>query len=618
MTEKNGYSFKRISAATVVRCLVFAWLTAVLTEYWLLPKQLRDLSDLAGMAQMSLSRVIGLSAVWTLALTALSGFAITQKFLRPATAAAFAALWGTALVSSFTWGLLGAGLIALVGFAVYAKFGWESRPEPIYVPKKSAKSHVWVTVGVSATFFLLVSAWGVGRVRSFSTPSYDFGIFAQMFHNMKNSGLPLTTLERDGLLSHFAVHVSPIYYLLLPFYCLAPYPATLQVLQAAVITSAVIPLWLIGKGRGLSSVQRVLLCAILLFYPAYAGGTGYDIHENCFLTVLLLWLFYGIDRENIPVTAVAAALTLTVKEDAAVYVAVIGVYLIVKAVLRKQWRFPLVAGAALLCGALGWFFAVTQYLSNSGDGVMTWRYQNFLYDGSSSLVTVVKSVILNPVKALYECVDAEKLKFIALTLGPLLCLPLVTRRFERYILLIPYLLVNLMPDYVYQHDIYFQYCFGSIAFLMYLTVVNLADLKIDKVRFVSLAASATACAICFCVLIVPTAVYYPSRAVHYAAYYQTIRDALDTIPQDASVAATTFYTTRLSDRETLYDVRYCSREHLLQTQYVALSLGATDDCRKYSLSGGDDGVQMLCALLERNGYEQYLLVEDILVIYRKN
>lgn len=95
----------------------------------------------------------------------------------------------------------------------------------------------------------------------------------------------------------------------------------------------------------------------------------------------------------------------------------------------------------------------------------------------NDLLTVVKACILSPMKAIYECVDEEKLPFIAFTLLPLLGLPLFTRRYERYLLLIPYVLVNLMSDYPYQHDIFFQYTFGSAAFLLYLTLLNLADLK---------------------------------------------------------------------------------------------------------------------------------------------
>ena len=440
-----------------------------------------------------------------------------------------------------------------------------------------------------------------------------------MFYNMRKSGLPMTTVERDGLLSHFAVHVSPIYYLLLPFYALFPAPATLQVLQAAVITSAVIPLWKIGKHHGLTGPQRTLVCAMLLLYPAFSGGTSYDIHENCFLTPLLLWLFCGIDKKNRVVTWAAAILTLMVKEDAAVYVAVIALWLIVKTVLRirKQDAGNLITGIAMLGISLGWFFLVTGFLAKSGDGVMTYRYSNFLYDGSSSLLTVIKSVILSPMKAVYECADPEKLQFIALTLLPLLGLPLLTRRYERYILLIPYLLVNLMSDYSYQHNIFFQYTFGSAAFLVYLTVVNLADIKMDWKRLTVLSAAAAVSLVCFCKVVVPKAVSYPVRAVRYYDYYQNIRDTLSEIPEGASVTASTFYTTFLSQRERLYDVRYSSPQHLLETQYVVLHVSADGDCKQYAQSGENDGFENLVRLLEENGYVPYQSIENVLVIYRK-
>ena len=358
---------------------------------------------------------------------------------------------------------------------------------------------------------------------------------------------------------------------------------------------------------------------MLLLYPAFSGGTSYDIHENCFLTPLILWLLYGIDRKNTAITAIAALLTLMVKEDAAVYVAVVALWLIVKTVLRfkKLDVQNLITGIMLLAISLGWFFLITGYLAKSGDGVMTNRYSNYMYDGSSSLIAVIKSVILNPMKVVYECVDAEKLYFIAMTLLPLLGLPLLTRRYERYILLIPYILVNLMSDYQYQHDIFFQYTFGSNAFLVYLTVVNLADWKIDWQRIVALVAAAIVSAVCFGVVIAPKAMNYPIQAIQYYDYYQNIRDALDMIPDDASVTAATVFTTHLSQREILYDVRYCSQEHLLETEYVVLKLSSNGDYKKYATNVKNNGLENLINLLEKNGYSQYHSYEKVLVIYRK-
>ena len=303
--------------------------------------------------------------------------------------------------------------------------------------------------------------------------------------------------------------MSPIYYLLLPFYYIVPHPAALQVLQAAVLASAVIPLWKLGKHHNLSSGVRLWLCVLMLLYPAYAGGTSYDIHENAFLTPLLLWLFYGIDRKDSIITAVATVLTLMVKEDAAVYVAVVALYLLLRSLLRRDKKWGLAAGGLMLIAALGWFAAVTGYLATFGDGVMTYRYDNFMYDDSGSLITVVKAVLLCPMKAVFECVDAEKLTFIGMTMGALAFLPLVTRRYERLILLIPYLLVNLMSDYQYQHDIFFQYTYGSTACLIYLVLVNLVDWKRDLHRILALSLALCISIGCFWNQIVPKAKRYP-------------------------------------------------------------------------------------------------------------
>ncbi len=619
MLRQKSLPLQKRNASEFVRQIILSWLLAVALEYLCLPGSLRGLETMDGLAQMSFVRVIAVACGCSVLLTGISRLADTAWAERWAMVGVFCILSAAALRASFTWAFLAVCVLLLAVLIGYGIWGWDSSPEPVPQPKKARKIWLWITVGLSGGFFLFVSAWTVGRVYSFRTPTFDFGIFCQMFYNMRKSGLPMTTVERDGLLSHFAVHVSPVYYLMLPFYALLPTPATLQVLQAAVITSAVIPLWKIGKHHGLNGPQRTLVCAMLLLYPAFSGGTGYDIHENCFLTPFILWLLYGIDKKNRAVTWAAAILTLTVKEDAAVYVAVIALWLIVKTAIR--FRRPdmgdLATGITMLAVSLGWFFLVTGYLTRSGDGVMTYRYSNFLYDGSSSLLTVIKSVILNPMKAVYECADPEKLQFIALTLLPLLGLPLLTRRYERFILLIPYILVNLMSDYSYQHNIFFQYSFGSAAFLVYPTAVNLADIKVDWQRVTVLAAAAAVSLVCFCKAVVPKAISYPVQAVRYYDYYQNIRDTLSEIPEGASVTATTFYTSFLSQRETLYDVRYSSPQHLLETQYVVLHVSADDDYRQYAQGGENDGFVNLVRLLEENGYVPFQSIENVLVIYRK-
>ena len=604
------YNQKERENGQWLRRLVLAWLTAAAVEYGALPAALRDLKDLTGIAQMSSGRLILVAAVVFALLGIISRFLDTRNVERWMLVSVFAVLAAVSLCASFTWPFLAVCLLVLAVLAVYAHRGWNGGRKVIRTAEPENRAYLWLTAVGAVLFFLLVSVWTVCRVYSFSTPSFDFSIFAQMFHSMRTTGLPITTIERDGPLSHFAVHVSPIYYLMLPFYCLVPVPATLQVLQAAVLASAVIPLWKLGKHHGLNPMARTLLCFVLLLYPAYAGGASYDIHENAFLTPLICWLFYGVDRRNGLMTAVAAVLTLMVKEDAAVYVAVIALYLLLRSILKKQ-KWGAAAGAVMLAGSVVYFALVTGYLAESGDGVMTYRYQNFMYDGSASLVTVIRAVLRSPMKAVFECVDQEKLGFIALTMLPLGGLPFLTRRYERFLLLIPYVLVNLMSDYQYQHDIFFQYTYGATACLIYLTLVNLAELKGAGRRMTVLFAAVCVGAACFGAQVMPKTLHYSSYCVTYREYYDALRETLDVVPEDASVAATTFYTTYLSQRDVLYDVRYASAEHLLSCEYIVLNVNDEKSFQKYG------GFESFVNLLSEKDYEKVAEYKEKLEIYCK-
>lgn len=575
------------------RRLLLGWLLAAALEALLVRP---DLSGTADLAKMNLLRL----AVLTLGIGAALFLSKWERVERWGLSAAFGLLAAVSLIGNYRVSFLLACLLMFALLVVYGIFGWDGSP----VRREKAPKKPWdiafagITGALAVGFIWYVSAWTVGRVNIFWTPTYDFGIFSQMFYSMAAHGTPVTTLEREvGALSHFAVHVSPSYYLMLPFYMLWPKPATLQVLQGVILASSVIPLWLIGKEHGLSAPARMLLCAVLLAYPAFSGGVYYDMHENCMLAPGILWLLYALDKKKIWLIAVSAVVTLGVKEDAAVYVAVIAVYVLLRSLLHKD-KQDLITGAALLGLSLAWFLAATGYLAAKGDGVMTYRYNNFMYDGKGSLITVIKAVLLSPMKAIYECVDPEKLDFIRLTVLPLLLLPLITRRYERLVLLIPYLLINLMSDYQYQHSIFFQYTFGSTACLMYLTAVNAADIKWEPVRIAALGAAAVVGLSFFIAEVKPvgdTCIRYDKE---YRGWYDGIEDTLDTVPEGASVTATTFYTTYLSRRDVIYDLQYCTREQMLSTEYIVLNADDDNSAKKYG------GMESLMKLLEAEGYDR--------------
>ncbi len=622
MSGKNHF-------AELLRRGLCGWLGAVTLELLLLPAGLRGLQGLDGLRAMSPLRVLALTLLLTAALYLpwLRNAKTAQRWAFPGL---FAVCTVLTLSARFSVIRLAGCLAVLALLTVYALRGWDDSPELLPVPEKPRPIWAWATAILALLFFLYISFWTVIRLRTRTVSTYDIGIFSQMFSYMRRTGAPLTTLERDGLLSHFKVHVSPIFYLMLPFYCLVPRTETLQVLQAAVMASAVIPLWKLGGLHGLTGPRRFLLCAVLLLTPAFAGGAGYDLHENCFLTPLLFWLFWGLDRGNRPVTYISAALTLCVKEDAAVYVAVVGIFILLRALLRKERRGQWKTGLLLLGAALLWFLAVTTWLSRYGDGVMTDRYDNLIYDGSGSLLAMVKAVLICPMKALSVCIQQEKLRYIALTMGVLLALPLATRRYERLVLLIPWVLVNLLSDNEYQHYLFIQYSFGSLACLLYLVCLNLAPRPLpageraaergearrrSRLSLAALALTAVISAVSFVGVIVPVCVRYARYDIKHAERNAQVRAALAKIPREASVTADPFCILDLSDRDVLYDLFYTTQDKALSTDYVVVATGSELSC--YASVRQENGLAAFLELLETHGYR---LVEEVpgqLAVYRR-
>ena len=462
-------------------------------------------------------------------------------------------------------------------------------------------------IAVSVLFGGVVAAIGVMRYLGYSAPNFDFGIFCQMFENMAKTGAPVTTVERDGALSHFAVHTSPILYLLLPFYFVFRTPITLAVGQAVILYSGVIPLLLIARRRGLSNPFLVLLALSFAAYPAIGTGCFYDFHENCFLLPLLLWIFlFSECRRPIPFF-LFAALTLAVKEDAFVYLLIFAVWLLVS---EKRWKTAL----PLMILSLGYFLLVSHLMKANGEGVMNWRYANLVPDGEEGLFSVVLTVFTNPGYVLTQIFsttarNADKFKYVAALILPLAGLPCVTRRPSRWLLLSP-LLLNLLTMYVYQPNINFQYSFGIIAFLFFAATVNLSDLtRARPFALGSILFSAAACVLAFSILVFPM---IGANADHIKAWkdrHATITETLDAIPKDASVAASTFFVPHLVEHTELYETNYHTSSGLIKT-----------DCDYYCFDiryGVDEKQERQIARLKANGYVEYFRQDGAILVLIK-
>ncbi len=436
-----------------------------------------------------------------------------------------------------------------------------------------AVSRLRVPRGISVAFvggmFLAIAAvlsiFGCMRYATYTAPNFDFGIFCQMFHNMKETGLPLTTCERDRLLSHFAVHISPIYYVLLPFYMVFPSPYTLAIGQAVVVASGVFPLYLLAKKKGLSEKACMVLAVLYAAYPVLSTGCRYDFHENCFLAPLLLWMFCAYEHKKTLWLFAAMAAVLMVKEDAAVFVVIFGLYVLAE---HRDWR----RGGVLIGVALVWFATALWLLDTFGEGGMIGRYGDFQYN-DGGLVSMVKTLVVNPglflSKGLYGTQSApfEKVWYLVYTVLPLASLLFGGKHFARYILFMP-VAVNLLSNWPYQYDIGFQYSFGVAAFLLYVGVLNAADYE-PPARRAAIAWGALAAVMLYAVTFWPSVKSETDRYKENRETYQRLETVLATVPSDASVTCSTFLLPHLASREVLYEDFYHPQT---DTDYAVIDL----------------------------------------------
>lgn len=401
------------------------------------------------------------------------------------------------------------------------------------------------------------------RYANYRAPNFDFGLFCQMFHYMDETLLPLTTCERNGLLSHFAVHLSPIWYLLLPVYHLFPSPYTLQLAQAVVLACGLIPLLFLCRKRSLSPKAAAALCALYALYPALSTGGFYDIHENCFLPPLLLTLFACYEYRRYPLMFASALAVMLVKEDAAVYVIFFALFLCFS---EKDRRHALSLGAF----ALLYFALALVWLQAAGEGAMFGRYDNLT--GGDGLLSLPGTLLRSPGFFLTQLFhtssgDSGKRLYLFQLLVPLAGLPLMTRKPSRLLLLAP-LLLNLLTLYPYQYDIGFQYSFGVTAFLFYAAVLHTADLP-SRRRPAVLLSAGVACLLLFQTAVLPTLQNQLLYAWEHKEENRRLDAALNTVPEGASVTASCMLVAHLAGREVLYELKYHPTP---DTEYLVLDL----------------------------------------------
>ncbi|MDE2482696.1 MAG: DUF2079 domain-containing protein [bacterium] len=259
---------------------------------------------------------------------------------------------------------------------------------------------LWIAVALYAALFTWLGALRFAVHRNF----VDFGIFAQTAASA--FGCFCNAIEG----SHWAFHFSPILYVAGAVVWLWHSPLALVALQALAGALAIPPIYGIIERRAGAGPARMGAIVVAL-YPALAGTIFNDFHENGFAPAAVAWMLWAFDGGMLGASFAFALVTLAVKEDQAIFLAIAGGLGAWRYRGERAGRVALVV-ALLSLAVLALFFLVVQPHAAANP---LWSPTRFYAWTAQDLRALVPGGIL------------ARLGFIALAFVPLLFLPFRSR-----------------------------------------------------------------------------------------------------------------------------------------------------------------------------------------------
>lgn len=484
---------------------------------------------------------------------------------------------------------------------------------PKNLPHLSQKGQVILT----SLFELLCGGWMLFLLISSyltytTTPSASTAVYAQMLSSMKDTLLPYTSLEFGEWTSHFALHISPIFYVYLPFYMVAPSPITLMVLQTIVALSALTPLCLIARRKGLTFGQICLISLLFCLFPTLFGGLTGGVHEYVWLIPLLLWLFWALEAEKPWLVGLFACLSLCVRETAAIYLITIGLYWLITHgrgvdVAHKKARR---IGLCLMIGAAIYFTSALLILTYLGKGTLITRFANVTGIYNTTIGTLIKEIFMNPSVVIYEILTPEKLYFLLFLLLPLGILPYLAKKKAMLVFLIPLCLHHLLSDFAYHFNPSYPYALCLVPILFYLVTdaMSLYQTRQEADKSKSKWGQYMVAAMCLTLII---GCFFEANTSYQLEYLTnggqevaTLNDTLDAIPPDASVSASGRLIPHLTSHKELYTLSQNK-----DTDYVII------DLREEWQAAGEIGVDV--KIYTDKGYEIVTTIEGVVAVCQK-
>jgi uncharacterized membrane protein len=301
---------------------------------------------------------------------------------------------------------------------------------------------------------------------NFGTFGYDMGLYDQGIWLVSRFRDPFVTIRG---LNFFAHHVNLITLLFVPAYWLGAGPHFLYLVETVWMALGALPLFLLARDRLESGWLAVAVAGSFLLYPALEWINWWHFHPDALIITPLLFAWWLATRPTAQPRrwgwfAVAVAVALACKEDAALAVLILGLVLAV----RGERRAGLVTAAA---GA-GWFLVATKLVIPAAGGGAGPFYQELFPGFGDSLGEIVWNLVAHPSRLLGLATLPDRLTYFWQIMAPVAFFPLAAP----LVLLIslPQTVINVASGHALTHDIHYHYSAIVLTGVFLATVEGMA------------------------------------------------------------------------------------------------------------------------------------------------
>jgi uncharacterized membrane protein len=292
--------------------------------------------------------------------------------------------------------------------------------------------------------------------------AFDLGIFIQ---NFQNGGLFYSRLQDC---SQFAIHFSPILYIVLPIFKLFPYVQTLLVVQALALAVAGYLVYYLARWYKLNRSTSLLMQFLFYINPLVWGMVLFDWHEVCFAPACILIMIIGILQKRKLVFAIGLFLSLMIKEDVVLTIGVLGLIMLISSYFRDRQINKQTLTMIASCIAIAIITIVvsraTSRVSQTSSGLLDLLIYRFSGGNPSSMIGNFFSI--------------ESVVLIYSYLIPLAFLPLISIFWAIPGLCI--LALCMLSSFYGQHTQIWQYGSAAIAYFFTATIITVTKPRVFK------------------------------------------------------------------------------------------------------------------------------------------